>query len=268
MPSTTELHLLRLVPGDSPVHRLWAGTKIVALAVVAVVATLHPTWTTLAVFAALLASAIALARVPLGAAPRLPRWFYVGVALGAFLSLWSAVPPVVRVRDVVLSLGGLDEWARFVLLAAILVIAAALVGWTTPAGEFAPALARLTRPLRWLPLPVDEWLVAIALSLRCFPLLVDEVRTLLLVRRLRAPDARRTPARTRRARLHARLREAVDLLTAALVSSLRRARDMADAIDARGGLGSFSDSHDVPHVRDAAVLAFVVILATVTFFVS
>ncbi len=90
------------------------------------------------------------------------------------------------------------------MLAVVLVTSGALIGWTTPLGEVAPALSRLGRPLRWLRLPVDEWVIAIALAIRCLPLLIDEIRILGAARRLRAHDdgEAREPARgdPRRAR--------------------------------------------------------------------
>ena len=84
-------------------------------------------------------------------------------------------------------------------LAAVLVISAAVVGWTTPLGAIAPALARLARPFRALRLPVDEWIVAIAVALRCLPLLVDEMRTLAAARRLRHRPPDHESHQTRRA---------------------------------------------------------------------
>ena len=260
----TELHLLRLIPGDTAVHRLWAGTKLVCLAILSIAATIHPTWITLAAVAALIAVGMIVARIPRGAAPRLPSWFVVFVLFGGFLSVWSAAPPTVSVHGIVLSLGGLEDWARFLLLAVVLVTGAALIGWTTPAGELAPALSRLSRPVRWLPLPLDEWLVAIALSLRCFPLLVDEVRTLVAVRRLRGHQPDGSHRRSIRVEMHSQIREAVDLLTAALVASLRRAREMADAIEARGGFGAFADSHEGPRITDWCVVAIVTLVAAAT----
>ena len=76
------------------------------------------------------------------------------------------------------SWGGLDDWTRIVALALTVFIAAALMSWTTPLAEVAPALARLGTPLRWLRLPIDEWAATVALSIRCLPLLIEEVRTL------------------------------------------------------------------------------------------
>ena len=249
-----ELHLFRMVPVDSSLHRLWAGTKLVCLGIISLAASIHPTWPTLTVLAAIIVAGILLGRIPLGAAPQLPRWFLIGVLLSGALSIWSTTPPTVRVHGIVLSIGGLEDWARFLLLAVILVTGAALIGWTTPTGEFAPALARLTRPLQRLPLPIETWIIASALSVRCFPLLVDEIQTLLAVRRLRAQDHARPPLRSR---VPAQLRSALDLLTAALVASLRRARDMSDAIEARGGLGEFADSDQKPTAIDWNVMLLV-----------
>jgi energy-coupling factor transporter transmembrane protein EcfT len=254
-----ELHLFRLLPGDSAVHRLWAGTKLVCLAIVSLAASLHPTWPTLTIVATIIAAGVLLGRIPPGAMPRLPRWFLVGVLLSGALSVWSTTPPTIRVHGIVLSIGGLEDWARFLLLAIVLVTGAALIGWTTPTGEFAPALARLTRPFQRLPLPIETWIIAVALSVRCFPLLVDEIQTLLAVRRLRAQDHARSQLRSR---LQGTVRSAIDLLVAALVASVRRAHDMSDAIEARGGLGEFADSEQKPTAIDWTVM---LVVTAVTF---
>ncbi len=156
------------------------------------------------------------------------------VAISALLSMWSSAKPVKYVGGIGLSIGGLNEWALFTALAVVLVVSGAIVGWTTPLGEIAPALSRLGRPLRWVRLPVDEWVIAIALAIRCLPLLIEEIRMLGAARRLRAqpPPTRESP----RAAMRAVLAETHDLLSTAIVVSIRRARDLADAIVARGGL--------------------------------
>jgi energy-coupling factor transporter transmembrane protein EcfT len=46
-----------------------------------------------------------------------------------------------------------------------------------------------------------------------------------------------------------------------LVVSLRRAHDLADAIDARGGFGVVSDSPSRPELRDAVALVVVAAVA-------
>ena len=253
----TELTFLRLVPGNTPVHRLWAGTKLLVAAELALMLSISPTWAMVGVTAGVVGLEILVARIPPGAFPRLPNWFFGLLGISALLSIWSTVEPVVHVGGIGLSMGGLDEWARFTALAAVLVISGALVGWTTPLGEVAPALDRLGRPLRWLRLPVDEWVIAIALAIRCLPLLIDEIRVLGAARRLRANDAADSRDHPRAAIRHA-LIETHDLMSAAIVASIRRARDLADAIVARGGLGAAAN---LPGSR-FSVADGVVLLAT------
>ncbi len=233
-----EITFLRLVPGDSVVHRLWPGTKLIAAAELALVASIAPSWLTVAVVACVVGIGLLVARIPIGAFPRLPRGLYLLVLLGLGLDALSTTPTVVHLGPVPVSLGALADAARFLALAVVLVVSAALVGWTTELGAVAPAVARLSRPLRALRLPVDEWVVALALSLRCLPLLVDEMRTLAAARRLRHRDVEgQRGARQSVIEIH-------DLVSTAIIVSLRRAHDLADAITARGGIAAIADTRD------------------------
>lgn len=247
-----EFVLLRLLPHDSPVHRLWAGTKLLVVLGLGVMLSFRPTWPALGAAAAVVAVGIVAARVPAGAVPRLPRWVWVLALADALLTLRSGTPPLVYIGSVDLSLGGLGDWALLVGLAIVILAAALLVGWTTPLGDVAPALARLTAPLRALRLPVDEWVVAVGLAIRSLPLLVDEIRTLLAVSRLRRPATRARVGWRRR--LGTAVRDVEGLLSTAVVVALRRARDLADAIDARGGLAAPGTPSATPGTTDVAVL--------------
>jgi energy-coupling factor transporter transmembrane protein EcfT len=224
----------------------------------ALVATLSfsPTWPTIGVIAGFVAACLLLARIPPGAAPRLPRWFWIALAVGAVLSLRSARPPLAHLGSLTLSLGALDEWTRYTVLAFVVLAAAALVSWTTPLADVAPALSSIGTPLRWLRLPVDEWATAAALSIRCLPLLTEEVRTLTAARRLRP---RQRP--DHQSRFEYWTLEAQDLLMACLTVSLRRAHELGDAIEARGGFGVVSDARR--GVRGIDVVAFAVVGATI-----
>jgi len=233
-----EITFLRLVPGDSAVHRLWAGTKLLAATEVAIAASIAPSWLTLLVLACVVGMALLVAQIPLGAFPRLPRGLYLFVLLGLALDAISSAKPVVHLGALPISFGALGDAVLFLGLGVVLIVSAAVVGWTTPLGSVAPALARLTRPLRALRIPVDEWIVALALALRCLPLLVDEMRTLAAARRLRRHEP--TGGR-RRGRV---VVEIHDLVSTAIVVSLRRAHDLADAITARGGIAAISSATD------------------------
>ncbi|GAC1589056.1 MAG: hypothetical protein NVS3B21_05390 [Acidimicrobiales bacterium] len=259
---TKELHLLRVVPGSSRVHHLWAGTKLVSLVAIALTLSIHPSWAAIAVMAGVVALGIFVARIPRGAVPRLPQWFWISMAFGAVLSAEAGGPPDLHVAGWVVGAGALIDWARVTALAVVVIAAAALVSWTTPVGEVAPAVSRLGRPFRVLGLPVDEWSTAIGLSFRCLPLLLDEIRTLGAVRRLRSAHAqpnRHDRGRPPRARLRHLLDEPMGLLLAALVVALRRAGELASAIDARGGLGMTSADRRHPAAADAVAAGVVMV---------
>ena len=65
--------LLRPVPGTSPIHRLWAGTKLLAVFGISVLLTFYPGWVPIALVAGLVAVSVWLARIPRGALPTVPR---------------------------------------------------------------------------------------------------------------------------------------------------------------------------------------------------
>lgn len=250
----SEPNLLRYIPGTSPVHRLWAGTKLVTIAALSVVLALRPTWPVIGASMAGVAGAMLLARIPRGAAPRLPRWFWFGMLLGVLLTVLSKAHPMVQLGWLSLSAGGVLTWFRLTAVSVTVFAAAAVLGWTTPMADLAPALAKLTAPLRRLRVPVDEWIGTLALSIRCLPLLVDEIQTLLAVRRLRAPQ----PWRGSRATAWRRhVRSAQELLTTALVVCLRRAQEMADAVTARGGFGAIAHRPASPRRVDVLTMLFV-----------
>lgn len=248
---TRSVVLLRQVPGDTVVHRLWAGTKLLSVTALVGTACSVPSWAAAGCFAALLVVVARLARIPRGAVPRPPAWFGLLMLLGALLTLAAGGRPEVSVAGAHLGLGDLELYVRFTCLATLLLAASAMVTWTTPLGELAPAFARLAAPLRRLHLPVDEWAVTISLTVRSLPLLFEELRVLLAARRLRPAPDRAGGA------LEARLDEGIDILTAALAASLRRAGEVGEAITARGGAGQLAADPAGPHRRDAVALAVV-----------
>ncbi|MFR9750873.1 energy-coupling factor transporter transmembrane component T family protein [Nocardia sp. 004] len=227
--------LLRQVPGISPVHRLWAGTKMIGVFLISVVLMFIPSWPVLGVMVAFLIFVGALARLPLGTLPRLPWWFWALLAGGALVNAPVGGEAVLR-------------YAQIVMLGLILVTAALLIAWTTPMSDIAPALATLGAPLRRIRVPVDEWAVVVALTLRGLPLLMEEIRILRAARRLRP-----------RAGLFSRAADntIIDILTAAMAVSTRRAGELGEAITARGGTGQLTAHPGAPGRRDALALAAV-----------
>ncbi|BBX45347.1 CbiQ family ECF transporter T component [Mycobacterium cookii] len=246
--------LLRPVPGTSTIHDLWAGTKLLAVLAISVLLTFSPGWITIGLVAALVLTAARLAHIPRGALPNVPRWLWLLLALGGVSAALAGGHPVIGVAGTSIGLGGLLNFLRITALSIVLLGLGAMVSWTTNVAEIAPAVASLGRPLRLVRIPIDEWAVTVALALRAFPMLIDEFRVLYAARRLRPKRV----ADSRRARRRRRAMEVVDLLTAALTVTLRRADEMGDAITARGGIGQISATPSRPKPADWLALSITV----------
>jgi energy-coupling factor transport system permease protein len=208
--------LLRELPGPSFLHGLRAETKMICAAALVLITVVFPGWPAALVGSAVVAGAAALARVPPTAIPRPPTWLWVFVLATAVLAFLGH---------------GLTRYLQSLVFTIVLLGTTALVTWTTPLSQIAPAVATLTAPLRKLKVPVDEWAVTVALCLRSLPLLMEECGVLLAARRLRRPPLQGK----RRGPRHLRA-ELVDLFTALLAVATRRARELGQAITARGGL--------------------------------
>ncbi|KRD06891.1 hypothetical protein ASE48_13175 [Mycobacterium sp. Root265] len=248
--------LLRPVPGDTVIHRLWAGTKLVTVLALAVLLMFYPGWLPIALVTLLVTAAVVLARIPRGALPSIPGWLWLIVLLGGVTAAFAGGTPIVDLAGVELELGGLLKFLRVTAVSIVLLGLGALVSWTTNVAEIAPAVSTLGRPLRWLKLPIDDWAVTLALALRAFPMLMDEFTVLYAARRLRP----RLRAETRRERRKQWIAEVIDLLAAAVTVALRRADEMGDAITARGGSGQIAAAPARPGAADYVVLVLVAVV--------
>ena len=243
--------LLRPVPGTSVIHQLWAGTKIIVVFVISLLLAFYPGWVPIGLMAALVAVVVWLAHIPRGVLPSIPRWLWILLLIGCVLATIGGGEPVLRLLSVDVEVGGLLKFLRFTALSIVLLALGALVSWTTNVADVAPAVATLGRPFRALRIPVDDWAVTLGLSLRAFPMLLDEFRLLYAARRLR-PRAVLPDGRVQRRRW---LSDMVDLLAAGVTVALRRADEMGDAITARGGTGQIAAAPSRPRRADWVALA-------------
>lgn len=224
--------LPRTLPWDSAMTRMWPGTKVLCLTALSSALLLRPRWSTLAAVGLVLLVGSLTARVPLRALPRLPVWFWSGIAggmIGASLG------------------GGLWIFVRSLVVAALVVWGSMLLIWSTPPERLTPAFRSLMAPMRWFSLPVDEWATSMGLALRGIPSLRDEAAAVMDTARLRSggtpPDG-----------LKAGLRLMVDVITAALSASSRRASDTGRAMTLRGGVPPVPREHVRLGWRDGIAL--------------
>ncbi|GAB3026929.1 CbiQ family ECF transporter T component [Mycobacterium bourgelatii] len=246
--------LLVPVPGESVIHNMWAGTKLLVVFGISLLLTFYPGWVSIGLMSALVLVAARLAHIPRGALPSVPRWLWIVIAIGFITAALAGGTPEITINGVEIGLGGALNFLRITALSILLLALGAMVSWTTNIAEIGPAVATLGRPLRLLRIPVDEWAATLALALRAFPMLIDEFQVLYAARRLRPKQV----VKGRKARRRQRWLEMIDLLAAAMTVTLRRGDEMGDAITARGGIGQLSAKPVRPKLADWVTIGITV----------
>ncbi|WP_228002739.1 energy-coupling factor transporter transmembrane component T family protein [Nocardia australiensis] len=190
-------------PGDSPLHRMPAGAKLLLLIVSIVTATVfvhNPL--EVGVAGVVAAGLFALARIP----------FTVAVA---------QLRPVVWMLLIIAVFQMLiTSPARAVVVCGVLLISvalAALVTLTTRVTDMLDTVTRALGPLRKVGVDPDRVGLMLALAIRCVPLLTEIVHDVAQARRARGLQWSMTA-----------------LATPVLVRALRTADAMGDALAARG----------------------------------
>lgn len=189
-------------PGNSVLHRIPAGWKLLGLTLVVIgIVLLAAPWQ-LGIAACLLAGGFAVARIPARVvwAQLWPmRWFLLCIA--AFQVIFAGSERAVMVVGVLL----------------LTVAAASLVTLTTRVTEMLDVCQRLLGPFRRLGVDPDRVGLLLALTIRCIPLMVDIVRAVSEARKARGAGFS--------------LRA---MAAPAVVRALRSADAMGDALIARG----------------------------------
>ena len=190
------------VPGDSFVHRLPAGAKLVVLCVASV-----------ALFAVSGIAVHAGEFLVVAAAFRLARLPWRDTIHQLRPALIFLVPIFlfhVFVTDWVL---GLETVLRIV----VLLLLAVLVTLTTRLSDMIDVIERAARPLRHAGINPSKVGMMLSMVIRFIPLMMKEAREILEAQRARGLD-----------------RSAIALLVPLLIKTLKMADDLSDAIEARG----------------------------------
>ena len=128
---------------------------------------------------------------------------------------------------------GLYKTLFIALRLIFLVLGSSLMTFTTTPNQLTDALEKLLGPLRHLRVPVHELSMMMSIALRFIPILVDETDKIMKAQAARGADFESGS-------IMQRLKSMVPILIPLFVSAVRRADDLALAMDARcyhGGAG-------------------------------
>lgn len=113
----------------------------------------------------------------------------------------------------------------------LIVLGASLLTLTTSPVELADGIEGLLYPLKWIKFPVHEFALIMSIALRFIPTLIDETDRIIKAQKARGADFES-------GNIFKRAKALIPVLIPLLISSFRRADELADAMDSRCYAGS------------------------------
>ena len=220
------LTLGQFVPGNSPIHCLDPRVKILSVLLLSIVILNAGAVESLVITAFLLA-AVALSGLSAGriaAALKPLAWFFVMLfCLHLFFTdgrpIFAALPAV--------SHEGLDRGIAVTWQFVALVVSAAVLTMTTAPSELVGGFEKLLRPFNRLGVPSHDIAIMVSVALRFMPTLLEEVERMREAQMARGADfGSGGPVR--------RLRKMATLVIPLILSTFRRADELALAMEGRG----------------------------------
>ncbi|SHK19967.1 energy-coupling factor transporter transmembrane component T family protein [Desulforamulus aeronauticus] len=214
-------------PGNSLVHRLDPRAKLLAMPLImaGVLLAQGPVGYLAAGLPILFG--YAMAKVPLAALWRGMRFLWIFLIISLILQAVTYPGETLWEWGIIsVSREGLLLGLRLIYRLVLLVLAAMLLTMTTTPVNLTGAMEKLLQPLKRLGVPVHELAMMMTIALRFVPTLLEEAEVV-----MKAQQARGGSLTT--GSLEKRLGAAVALLVPLLAGSLRRADELAIAMEAR-----------------------------------
>ncbi len=127
--------------------------------------------------------------------------------------------------------GGLISAGFIIARITLIVLGASLLTLTTSPVEIADGIESLLTPLKWIKFPVHEFALIMSIALRFIPTLLDETDRIIKAQKARGADFDSK-------NIFKKAKALIPVLIPLLISSFRRADDLADAMDSRCYSGS------------------------------
>ena len=113
----------------------------------------------------------------------------------------------------------------------LVVLGASLLTYTTTPVELADGIESLLYPLKWIKFPVHEFALIMSIALRFIPTILEETERIMKAQKARGADFESGS-------IFKKIKALIPILIPLLISSFRRADELADAMDARCYSGS------------------------------
>ena len=222
-------------PAESLVHKMDARVKILAVIAYIVAVFLVQSFQFMGFLACLtfVIIATAFSRVPFLKVLRSVKGILFFIILSAVLQLFfnSNGNPVLVWKFIYITDQGLLNAGFIVARITLIVLGASLLTLTTSPVELADGIESLLYPLKFIKFPVHEFALIMSIALRFIPTLLDETDRIIKAQKARGANFDSGNIFKKAAAL-------IPVLIPLLISSFRRADELADAMDSRCYSGS------------------------------
>ncbi len=232
-----DMTLGQYYPADSVIHRLDPRVKLLGTLLYVITLFLSKSIWGLALSALFLAMIIILSRVPLSMLARGIKPLMIIIMFSAALNLFfTPGEALFRAGPVRISREGILLTSYLILRLIFLVVGSSIMTFTTTPRQLTAGLEKGLGFLTRIHVPVHEFAMMMSIALRFMPILTDELDKIMKAQMSRGADFESGGPIKRAAKL-------VPLLVPLFMAAIRRASDLAAAMDARcyhGGEGRTS----------------------------
>ncbi len=215
-------------PANSLMHRLDPRVKIlltVGLIVLCFVARIAPSLLLVALLTGIL---LLCTRVPVKMylktlKPIIPVILITSVINAVYVSSGT---PLFQVWRITVTTGGVLTAVYMSLRICLLIMSSSMLTYTTTPTDLTDAIERLLTPLKWIRLDVHSLAMMMTIALRFIPTLIEETEKIMSAQKARGADVESGG-------LLSRIRALIPILIPLLISSFRRASELADAMECR-----------------------------------
>ena len=222
-------------PAVSFVHKMDARIKILAVIAYIVAVFMVKTYHFMGFGACFVFVVLAsvFAKVPFFRVLKSIRAILFFIVLSAILQLFFNLEGkvVFEWKFIKITDGGLLKAGFIVLRIMLVVLGASLLTLTTSPVEIADGIESLLSPLKIVKFPVHEFALIMSIALRFIPTLLEETDRIIKAQKARGADFES-------GNLLKRAKALIPVLIPLIISSFRRADELADAMDARCYSGS------------------------------
>lgn len=220
-------------PVKSYVHRLDPRTKLLALVAFIVLLFVSNNFYSMLACALLLFTAVFCARVPFKSVLRSVKGIIFILVLTSVLNIFfhGGERVLFSWKFITITLEGLMFALFLVLRLFFLVIASSVLTLTTTPVELTDGLESLLKPLTYIKFPVHALALIMSIALRIIPVLIDETNRIIDAQKARGADFEHGG-------LIKRVKALIPVLLPLLISALRRADELGDAMEVRCYTGS------------------------------